>query len=125
MTPTTSLASKAVQYFQCKESTLYGLSGWPPLATDCYCCWQTTVLLSFICVCAGELGMGFAKGVLSSFVDGVCWVVDMGCTSEQVPKPSTSDQRGSQENRLADKVLGVELPSGQKKLKLREQKGKR
>jgi len=71
------------------------------------------------------LGLGSAKGVLSSFVDGVCWVVDMGCTSEQVPKPSTSDQRGSQENRLADKVLGVELPSGQKKLKLREQKGKR
>lgn len=29
-----------------------------------------------------------------------------------MPKPSTSAQRGSQENRLADKVLGVELPLG-------------
>lgn len=68
--------------------------------------------------------MGSAKGVLSSFVDGVCWVVDMGCTSEQVPKPSTSDQRGSQENRLADKVLGVELPSGQKNSSYESKKAK-
>lgn len=55
-----------------------------------------------------EWGMqkGFRVGIL------VCRMVDVGCAWEQVPKPSTSAQRGSQENRLADKVLGVELPLG-------------